>query len=42
MFYALKAARHEVAVKLVELLTEIDGLEHKLHVIRDLQLKEEQ
>jgi DNA-binding transcriptional regulator YiaG len=43
MFYALKADRHEVAIKLVDLLTELDEPEHKLHTMqRDLQLKEEE
>jgi len=32
MFYALKAAQHAVAERLVDLLTEIDELEHKLSI----------
>jgi hypothetical protein len=38
MFYALKAGGHETAVKLTELLTELDELEHKMCVLRDLRL----
>lgn len=34
MFYAVKAERHEVAERLVDLLTEIDELEHKVEVLR--------
>jgi len=41
MFYALKAGGHEVAQKLVELLQEIDELEHKLHTLRNMQLKKD-
>ncbi len=32
MFYALKADQHAVAERLVDLLTEIDELEHKMSV----------
>jgi DNA-binding transcriptional regulator YiaG len=39
MFYALKAEKHEVAERLVELLTEIDNLEHKIAVMRDETFK---
>jgi putative transcriptional regulator len=41
MFYALKVGGHEVAQKLVELLQEMDELEHKLHTVRNMQLKKE-
>jgi DNA-binding transcriptional regulator YiaG len=34
MFYALKAEKHEVAERLVDLLTEVDELEHKLQMLR--------
>jgi putative transcriptional regulator len=34
MFYALKVGGHEVAVKLTELLTEIDRITHELNVMR--------
>jgi DNA-binding transcriptional regulator YiaG len=39
MFYALKAGGHETAVKVVELLQELDEIEHDLHHLRTLQLK---
>lgn len=39
MFYALKAGGHEMAVKVVDLLQEIDDLEHGLAKTRDLQLR---
>ena len=41
MFYALKVGGHEVARKLVELIQEIDELEHRLHTLRNMQLKKD-
>jgi DNA-binding transcriptional regulator YiaG len=40
MFYALKAEGHDVAVRLVELLSEIDDLEHELHALRTSTFQE--
>jgi DNA-binding transcriptional regulator YiaG len=39
MFYALKAGGHAMAVKVVELLQEIDDLEHATGKARELQLR---
>ena len=39
MFYALKAGGHEMAVKVVDLLQELDDLEQGLAKARDLQLR---
>jgi putative transcriptional regulator len=41
MFYALKVGGHEVAQKLVALIQELDELEHKLHTLRNMQLKKD-
>jgi len=35
MFYALKAEKHEVAERLVDLLTEADEVEHHVEMLRD-------
>lgn len=37
MFYALKADGHEVVERLVELLTELDDLNHQLAVLKEKQ-----
>ena len=37
MFYALKATGHETAVRLVELLQDLDDLEHKAAMLADMQ-----
>jgi len=39
MFYALKAGGHEIAIKVVELLQELDEIEHDLRGLRDMQLR---
>jgi DNA-binding transcriptional regulator YiaG len=35
MFYALKAEKHEVAERFIELLTELDELKHQIEFLRD-------
>jgi len=39
MFYALKTGEHETAAKLVDLLQELDELQHGVHELRDIQLE---
>jgi DNA-binding transcriptional regulator YiaG len=39
-FYALKADGNETAARLVELVAEIDDLEHQMHVLRTMSLEE--
>ncbi|WP_158925467.1 DNA-binding transcriptional regulator [Acidisphaera sp. S103] len=39
MFYALKAGGHEIAEKLVDLLQEVDELEHEVRGLRALRLR---
>lgn len=41
MFYALKAGGHETAKKLVELIQEMDELEHTLNTLRNMQLNKQ-
>jgi DNA-binding transcriptional regulator YiaG len=41
MFYALKAGGHEIAQKLVDLIQEIDELEHQVDTLWNMQLNKE-
>lgn len=40
MFYALKVGGHEVAERIVELLTELDELQHKVTMLRESSFRE--
>jgi DNA-binding transcriptional regulator YiaG len=40
MFYALKADKHELAERMVDLLTEMDDLEHKIAMLQAMSFRE--
>ncbi|HZT90269.1 MAG TPA: hypothetical protein VFA12_20180 [Stellaceae bacterium] len=40
LFYALKLEKHGLAQQICEILAELDDLEHSLHVMSDIRLRE--